>query len=264
MADFSTKPCGYRWLKIIKYGENMQTTLNMAERKKKLKVIGFHKSMGAYGKGLLARMGIKEGVKLEIDAAYVSQIVLQLKGKKIQLGYDTLLSVVAGDKRLTDFQPKELGTISALEVGRGALAKYRALGLKVGTTVEVVKFTPDSGPLFVKIQDAHIAISNVEGFVINDDELYEYDLPGELVFVKVNKTEKQLSRLKPGEEGTISSIAGNAEIIAKLDQHWIKPGYTVKALHRQDTESHPLMVTVKGNCHHIPKGLTEKIYVKIT
>ncbi len=240
----------------------MQTTLNMAERKKKLEVTGFHKSVGGYGKGLLAGMGIKKGAKLEIDAAHVSQVVLQLKGRKIQLGYDSLMSVVVGDKRLTDLQPKELGTISALEVGRGALAKFTDLGLKVGTTVEVVKFIPGSGPLFIKIQDAHIAISNVEGFVINGEELYEYDLPGDLVFVKINKKEKQLSKLKLGEKGKISSIAGNAELLAKLDQHWIKPGYRVEALHRQDTESHPLMVTVKGNCHHIPKGLTEKIYVK--
>ena len=47
----------------------MQLTLNMAERMKKLEVTGFHKSMGGYGKGLLAGMGIRKGAKLEIDAA---------------------------------------------------------------------------------------------------------------------------------------------------------------------------------------------------
>lgn len=241
----------------------MQTTLAKAERKKKLKVTGFHESMGGYGKKLLTGMGIKKGTKLEIDAAHVSQVILQFKGKKIQLGYNLLMGVVVGDKRLTDLRPKELATISALEVGRGALAKFVALGLKVGTTVEVVKFIPGSGSLFVKIQNTHIAISNIEGFIINGDEISEYDLPGNLVFVKINKKEKQLSELKPGEKGIISSIAGNAELMAKLEQHWIKPGYTVEALHCHDTDSHPLMVTIKGNCHHIPKGLTEKIYVKI-
>jgi len=240
----------------------MQTTLNMAERKRGLKITGFHKSMGPYGQKLLAGMGIKKGSKLTIDAAHVSQVILQFKGKAIQLGYESLMSIVVGDRRLTDLEPKELGTISALEVGRGALAKYTSLGLEVGTIVEVKKFIPGPGPLFIEVQGAHIAIVNVEGFVLNDDELYEYDLPGDLIFVKINKKEKQLSSLTPGEKGKISSIAGNSELIAELDRHWIKQGNTVKALHRQEAESHPLMVSVKGKCHHIPKGLTEKIYVK--
>ena len=38
----------------------MQTTLNMAERKRELKVTGFHESMGGYGKKLLAGMGINQ------------------------------------------------------------------------------------------------------------------------------------------------------------------------------------------------------------
>jgi len=53
----------------------MQTTLNMAERKRGLKVTGFHESMGGYGKKLLAGMGINKGAKLEIEPAHVSQLV---------------------------------------------------------------------------------------------------------------------------------------------------------------------------------------------
>lgn len=240
----------------------MKITLKMAERKRVLKVTGFHESLGGFGKKLLTEMGIETGSQLEIEAAHVSQIVLQFEGKEIQLGYESLMGVVAGDRRLTELTPGELGTISALEVGRGALAKFSALDLKVGTIVDVKKFIPGLGPLFVEVQGAHIAIVNVEGFVIADEELHAYNLPGDVVFVEVQGKEKQLSRMEPGEEGKISSIAGNAELKAELDRHWIKQGYTIKALHRQESESHALMVLVKGTCHHIPKGLTEKVYVE--
>ncbi|GEM_PF-2302673 len=241
----------------------MQTTLNMAERKRGLKVTGFHESMGGYGKKLLAGMGIKKGVKIEIEPGHVSQILLQSGGKEIRLGYESLMSIVVGNRRLTELAPGELGTISALEVGRGALVKFLALGLKVGTIIEVKKYVPGPGPLFVEVQGAHIAIVNVEGFVIAGEELYEYDLPGDVVFVEVNGKEKQLSSMKPGEKGKISSIAANSELAAELDRHWIKKGNTIKALHRHEPESHPLMVLVKGKCHHIPKGLTKKIHVKV-
>jgi Fe2+ transport system protein FeoA len=241
----------------------MKTTLKMAERKRVLKVKGFHKSLGGFGKKLLTGMGIKKGAKLEIEPAYVSKIVLQFGGKEIQLGYESLLGVVVGDRRLTELTPGELGTISALEVGRGALAKFLALGLKVGTIVDVKNFIPGPGPLFVEVQGAHIAIINVEGFVIAGDELHEYDLPGDVVFVEVKGKEKQLSSMDPREKGKISSIAGNSELKAELERHWIKKGNTIRVLHRQESESHALMVLVKGTCHHIPKGLTEKVYVEV-
>lgn len=53
-----------------------------------------------------------------------------MQGKKIQLGYESLISVVVSDRRLTELTPKELETISALEVGRGELAKFTTLGIK--------------------------------------------------------------------------------------------------------------------------------------
>ena len=43
----------------------MQTTLKMAERMKKLKVTGFHESLGGgVGKKLLVKMNIKETTQL--------------------------------------------------------------------------------------------------------------------------------------------------------------------------------------------------------
>ena len=241
----------------------MKTTLKMAERKRALKVTGFNESLGGFGQKLLARMDIRKGAELEIEPAYVSEMVLKFQGKTIRLGYESLLSVIVGDRRLTDLEPGESGTISALEVGRGELAKFAALDLTEGTKVEVKKYVPGTGPLFVEVQGAHIAMVNVEGFIIAGDELYEYELPGDVVFVKVEGKEKQLSSMKPGEKGRISFIAANAELAAELDRHWIKEGNKIKALHRKDSDAHPLMVSVGGKRHHIPKGLTEKIYVEV-
>ena len=241
----------------------MKTTLKMAERKRGLKVTGFHESLGGFGQKLLARMDIRKDAELEIEPAYVSEMVLKFQGKTIRLGYESLMSVVVGDRRLTDLEPSESGTISALEVGRGELAKFSALDLAKGISIQVKKYDPGSGPLFVQVQGAHIAMVNVEGFIIAGDELYEYELPGDVVFVEVDGKEKQLSSMKPGEKGRISTLAANAELSAELDKHWIKEGNKIKALHRKDSEAHPLMVSVNGQRHHIPKGLTEKIYVEV-
>ncbi len=80
-------------------------------------------------------MGSKKVAKFETEAAHVSQIVLQFRGKEIQLGDESLMNVVVGDKRLTERTPEKLGTIFALEVGQGVMAKFSGLCLKVGTVV---------------------------------------------------------------------------------------------------------------------------------
>lgn len=240
----------------------MKTTLKMAERKRRLKVTGFAEGLGGFGQSLLARMDIAKGSELEIDPAYVSEIELKFNDKSLRLGYKSLMSIIVDERRLTDFEPGESGVISGLEVGRGELARFAALDLKEGTKVQVEKYIPGSGSLFIKVQGTHVAIVNVEGFIIAGDELYEYELPGDVVFVEVDGQERQLSSMQPREKGKISAIAANSELAAKLDRHWIKVGNKVKALHRKDPEGHALMVSVNGKRHHIPKGLTEKIYVK--
>jgi len=232
------------FLNLYEKEGGMKTTLKMAERKRGLKVTGFNESLGGFGQKLLARMDIRKGAELEIEPAYVSEMVLKFQGKTIRLGYDSLMSVIVGDRRLIDLEPGESGTISTLEVGRGELAKFVALGLTEETSVQVEKYVPGSGPLFVQVQGAHIAMVNVEGFIIAGDELYEYELPGDVVFVKVDDKEKQLSSMDPGEKGRISRIASNAELAAELDRHWIKEGNKIEALHRKDSEAHPLMVSV--------------------
>ena len=241
----------------------MKTTLKMAERMKMLKVTGFHESLGGFGRKLLAQMDIREATELEIDPAYVSKVILEFQAQTIHLGYESLMSIIVDDRRLTDLKPGELGTISALEIGRGELARFTALGLTEGTTVCVKKYVPSSGPLFIQVQGSHIAIVDVEGFIIAGDELYDYELPGAFVFVEIDGKEKQLSNMEIGEIGRITRIASGGDLAAELDKHWIKEGNEIRALHRKEPDAHPLMVSVDGKRHHIPKGLTEKIYVEV-
>ena len=241
----------------------MKTTLKIAERMKMLKVTGFHESLGPFGKKLLAQMDIRETTKLEIDPAYVSKIIVEFQDKTIHLGYQSLMSIMVDDRRLTDLRPGESGTITALEVGRGELARFTALELTEGTTIHVKRYVPSSGPLFVQVQGSHIAIVDVEGFIIAGDELYDYELPGAFVFVEIDGKEKQLSNMEIGEIGRITRIASGGDLAAELDKHWIKEGNEIRALHRKEPDAHPLMVSVDGRRHHIPKGLTEKIYVEL-
>lgn len=116
-------------------------------------------------------MGIKETTVLEIDPAYVSKIILKFRDKTIQLGYQSLMGVMIGGRRLTELRPGESGVITALEVGRGELARFTALGLTEGTGLCLRKYVAGSGPLFVQVQDSHVAIVDIGGFIIIGDEL---------------------------------------------------------------------------------------------
>lgn len=241
----------------------METTLKMAERMKMLKVVGFHENLGAkVGKKLLTKMNIKETTELEIDPAYVSKAILEFRDKTIRLGYQSLMGVIVDDRRLTELRPGQSGVITALEVGQGERARFTALEFTEGTELCLRKYVAGTGPLFVQIQGSHVAIVDIEGLIIIGDELYDYELPGDFVFVEVNGEKKQLSNMGIGEAGRITHIAGGGNLAAELDRHWIKEGNEIKALHRREPDAHPLMVTVDGSCHRIPKGLTEKIYVE--
>lgn len=242
----------------------MKTTLKMAERNKMLRVAGFHESLGSgHGKKLLTKMGIKETTELEIDPAYASKIILEYRDRTIQLGYQSLMGVLVDDRRLSELRPGESGVITTLELGKSELARFTTMQLTAGTEVCVRKYVAGSGPLFIQVQGSHVAIVNVEGCLIIGDELYDYELPGDFVFVEANGQEKQLSSMETGENGIITQIAGGGNLTAELEKHWIKEGSEIRALHRKEPDAHPLMVSVNGNCHHIPAGLTEKIYVEV-
>ena len=58
-------------------------------------------------KKTIDRDGDKKNAKLVIKPTHVPQIVLQFGGKKIQLGYESLMSVVVGNRRMTELPPGE-------------------------------------------------------------------------------------------------------------------------------------------------------------
>jgi Fe2+ transport system protein FeoA len=173
------------------------------------------------------------------------------------------MGVLVDGQRLTDLRPGESGVITTLELGKSELARFTTLKLTAGTEVCVRKYVAGSGPLFVQVQGSHVVIVNVEGFLIIGDELYDYKLPGDFVFVEVNGQEKQLSSMETGENGVITQIAGGGNLNTELDKHWIKERNEIRVFHKKEPDAHPLMVSVNGVCHHIPTGLTEKIYVEV-
>ncbi|OEU84752.1 MAG: hypothetical protein BA865_09385 [Desulfobacterales bacterium S5133MH4] len=241
----------------------MTTTLKEAERGRALKVTEFAERLGPFGLKLLAGMGIKKGAELEIDPAFVSNLVLGIQGTTVQIGFESAMGIVLGGKRLTDLKVGETGIITALELGRESAQRFVALGFAKGANVSLEKYVPGPGPLFISVQKMHIAIVNLEGFVLIRDELYDYELPGEFVFVDIDGKEKQLCTMSVGERGKITRILGGEDLTAELDRHWIKEGNEVQALHRSETPGDALMVWVIDERHHIPTGLTEKIYVDI-
>ena len=241
----------------------MITTLKHAERGRSLKVIEFDQRLGPFGRKLLAGMGIKEGTELEIDPAFVSHLSLRVEETTVQIGFQSALGIVLGERRLTDLKPGEGGIVTTLELGREASERFSSLGLAEGRNVNVQKYIPGPGPLFISVQNVHVAIVNIEGYVIVGDEVYNYRLPGELVFVDVDGKEKQVCTLAIGEKGKITRILAGEHLAEEFDRHWIKEGAEVHALHRLEAPGHPLMIMVNGVRHHIPQGLTMKIYMDV-
>ena len=75
-------------------------------------------------------------------------------------------------------------------MGRETSERFSSLGLEVGKNISLQKYIPGSGPLFISVQNFHLVIVDVEGYVILDDELYNYRLPGDFIFVDINGEEK--------------------------------------------------------------------------
>lgn len=112
-------------------------------------------------------MGIKETAELEIDPAYASKVILELRDRTIELGYQSLMGVLVDERRLTELRPGESGVITTLELGKSELARFTTLKLTAGTEVSVREYVAGSGPLFVQVQGSHVVIVNVEGFLIS-------------------------------------------------------------------------------------------------
>lgn len=227
-------------------------SLKYAERKRPLKIVNISKNICAFSIKLLAKFGIKEGAVIEIDPAFVSQVLLDVSGKEILLGYESARMIICGDKRLTDLKPGDSGKITDMEGGCEAHRRFNELGLTEGIEV-TLKAYPRYGEQYVRLQGAKIVTEDMKGLLSLP--------PVEYIMVDVSGTEKQVSLMEIGEKGKITRVLAEHGKRDKYDREWIKEGNEIEVMHRLDPESVPLMIIADGKSHVLGAGLAEKIFV---
>jgi Fe2+ transport system protein FeoA len=240
----------------------MKLTLKDAERKRTLRVTGFSEHMCEFGNNQLADFGIKEGVTLETDPAFVSELILEFGDRPLILGYVLAMGVMVDGGRLTNLQPGTSGKISAFEAGHEANEIYKGIGLEKGKEIVVKKYVQCTGPTFVLIQNQHVALTCWEGSFLHNNDLYTYELPGEAVLVHHKDGPTQVPLLAVGETGLITQVLATETHLEEFDRHWIKPESELKVLQRLERDPVPLLVRVGEREHLLGEHLTPKIYVE--
>jgi FeoA domain. len=239
-------------LNLFIKGEGMDYSLKFAERGIALKVTGISEHACRFGFKQLNKFGIKEGTSLEIDPSFVSQVLLDVKGKDVLLGYESARMMIVGNRRLTDLRPGDSGKVTDMEGGYEANRRFEELGMNEGTEI-TLKTYPHLGEQYVRLQGAKI---------VKEDMRELLKIPAvEYIIVDVNGTEKQISFMETGESGKITKVIADKGKRERLDKEWIKEGNEIEIMHRLDPESLPLMVKVEDKSHVIGAGLTEKIFV---
>jgi len=231
----------------------MKHSLKYAERGILLKVLGISEHICMYGSNQLRKFGIREGSVVEIEPAFVSQVLVDVKGRDVLLGYESAQMALIGEKRLTELRAGESGQISDFEGGYEVNRRFNELGMKEGTEI-ILKSYPYLGEQYVKLQGVKIMKNDMR-------ELLK--LPAvEYIIVDVKGLEKQVSLMGTGESGTIRKVIADKGKRERLDKEWIKKGNTIEIMHRADPESIPLMVRIENKSHIVGAGLTEKIFVE--
>jgi len=234
-------------------GIEMKHSLKYAERGIQLKVLDISEHICIYGSNQLRKFGIQKGTVLEINPAFVSQVLIDLKGRDVLLGYESAQMILIGDKRLTELKRGESGQLSDFEGGYEAYRRFKELGMKEGIEI-ILKAYPYLGEQYVKLQGVKIMKNDMR-------ELLK--LPAvEYIIVDVKGLEKQVSLMGIGESGTIRKVIADKGKREKLDREWIHEGNTIEIMHRSDPDSIPLMVRIDNKSHIIGAGLTEKIFVE--
>jgi Fe2+ transport system protein FeoA len=240
-------------LRIITEEDKMNLSLRYAKRGIPQKVVGQSEHICAFGLKQLANFNIKEGAVLEIDPAFVSQVLLGVNGKDVLLGYEYARMVVIEDKRITDLKPGNSVKITAMEGGYEANWRFKELGLSEGIEV-TLKAYPALGNQYVRLQGTKI---------VKEDMKELLSVPPVAYFmVDVAGTEKQVSLMVIGEKGKITKVIADRGKREELDREWIKEGNEIEIMHRLDPESVPLMVRVGDKSHVVGAGLAEKIFVQ--
>jgi Fe2+ transport system protein FeoA len=240
-------------MKSIKKEEKMEYSLKYAERGVPLKVVGISDHICSFGIKQLNKFGIKEGAVLEIDPAFVSQVLLNVHGKDILVGYESARMVIVEDRRLTDLKPENSGRITAIEGGYEAHKRFKDLGMNEGTEI-TLKSYPYMGEQYVRLQGAKI---------VKEDMKELLKIPAvEYIMVDVKGIEKQISLMEINEKGKIAKVIADKGKSEKFDREWIKEGNEIEIMHRLDPENIPLMAMVDNKSYIVGAGLTDKILVK--
>jgi len=228
-------------------------SLKYAERGRPLKVTGKSENICNFSIRMLTKFGIKEGSVIEIDPAFVSQVLLDVNGQDILSGYGSARMIIIGDKRLTDLKPGDSGKVTDVEGGFEAHKKFIELNIYEGSEI-TLKSYPWYGPQYVRLQGTKIVKEDMK-------ELLSIP-PAEYIMVDVDGADKQISLMDTGEKGKITKVIAPHGKRDKFDREWIKEGNQIEVMHRLDPESVPLMVRVGDKSHVLGAGLTEKILVE--
>jgi len=228
-------------------------SLKYAERGRPLKVIGNKDNICNFSIKMLTKFGIKEKSVIEIDPAFVSQVLLNVNGQDILLGYESARMIIVGNKRLTDLKRDSTGKITDIEGGFETHKKFAGLNMYVSTDI-TLKAYPWYGSQYIRLQGAKIVKEDMK-------ELLSIP-PAEYIMVDVDGAEKQISLMETGEQGKITKVIAPHGKRDKFDREWIKEGNKVEIMHRLDPESVPLMVKIGDKSHVLGAGLTDKIFVE--
>ena len=228
-------------------------SLKYAERGRLLKVTGKSENICNFSIKMLTKFGIKEKSVIEIDPAFVSQVLLDVNGQNILLGYESARMIMIGDKRLTDLKPGDSGKVTDIEGGFEAHKRFMELSIYEGTEI-TIKAYPWYGSQYVRLQGTKIVKADMK-------ELLSIP-PAEYIIVDVDGADKQISLMETGEKGKITKVIAPHGKRDKFDREWIKEGNQIEIMHRLDPESVPLMVRIGDKSHVLGAGLTEKILVE--
>ncbi|MEA1995626.1 MAG: FeoA family protein [Campylobacterota bacterium] len=234
-------------------------TLRFTERKRKLKVTALSEHLCEYAHVQLEEFGIEEGKILEIDPDFVSQVLVDVGGREILLGYEKSREIILGEKRLTELSPGETGKVSRFEGGYEDCYLFKELGIDKETKIKLLSYPPmieETPPAMI----LHYPVGSQ--FVLLQKEKLTGTRAIEYILVKVKKGIKQLSLMDIGEEGIIEKTIVTPGEEKLFDELWLREGVEVKMLYKKQPSGSPLLVNIGEKKRVVGEHLTDKIFVE--
>lgn len=190
-------------------------SLKYAERRRPLKVTGKGENICNFSIKMLAKFGIDEGTVIEIDPAFVSQVLLDVNDQDMLLGYGLARMIMIGDKRLTDLKSGDSGKVTGVEGGFEEHKIFIELSIYEGSEI-TLKAYPWYGSQYVRLQGTKVVRADMKDLLSIP--------PAEYIMVDVDGTDKQISLMETGETGKITNVIAPHGKRDELDREWIKGG----------------------------------------